>query len=85
MICQIIDLYIAGTCMSHCESYRKRNTKSTLGVYLLLHSFITPDQSAYLKKHRAQTCLHKVVYLYDWLTNLNDGLITGVSLTYKLL
>jgi hypothetical protein len=43
--------------------------------YLMDHSFITPDQPAYLKNHSTQTSLHKVVD--DWLDNMNNGLITA--------
>ena len=40
------------------------------------HDFISVDQSAYLRNHSPQTCLHKVID--DWLVNLNDDLITAI-------
>ena len=44
--------------------------------YLEEHSFITVDQSAYLKNHSTQTTLHKATD--NWLNNIDDGLINGV-------
>ena len=44
--------------------------------YLELHSFITPYQSAYLKKHSTVTCLHRVVD--DMYETIDDGLVCGV-------
>ena len=41
-------------------------------------SFISMDQSAYLKRHSTQTSLHHVID--DWLENVNDGAITGACL-----
>ena len=38
------------------------------------HSFISTDQSAYLKRHSTQTNLHR--FIDDWLDNVNDGAIT---------
>ena len=46
--------------------------------YLEEHSFITPDQSAYLIGHSTQTSLHRVID--DWLENINENQITGVCL-----
>ena len=46
--------------------------------YLESHSFISMDQSAYLKMHSTQTCLHRVID--DWLEHINDGEITGACL-----
>ena len=42
------------------------------------HSFISMDQSAYLKRHSTQTSLRRVID--DWLENVNDGAITGACL-----
>ena len=42
------------------------------------HSFISMDQSAYLKIHFTQTSLHCVID--DWLENVNDRVITGACL-----
>ena len=44
--------------------------------YLEFHSFITPYQSAYLKKHSTVTCLHRVVD--DMCENIDDDLLCGV-------
>ena len=52
--------------------------RSQLVRYLEEHSFITPDQSAYLKGHSTQTSLHRVID--DWLDNINEDQITGVCL-----
>ena len=46
--------------------------------FLEEHSFISMDQSAYLKRHSTQTSLHRVID--DWLENVNDGAITGACL-----
>ena len=46
--------------------------------FLEEHSFISMDQSAYLKRHSTQTSLHRVID--DWLENVNDGAITGARL-----
>ena len=46
--------------------------------FLEEHSFISMDQSAYLKRHSTQTSLHRVID--DWLGNVNDGAITGACL-----
>ena len=46
--------------------------------YLESHSFISMDQSAYLKMHSTQTCLHRVID--DWLEHINDGELTGAYL-----
>ena len=52
--------------------------RSQLVRYLEEHSFITPDQSAYLKGHFTQTSLHRVID--DWLDDINEDQITGVCL-----
>ena len=44
--------------------------------YLEIHEFITNDQSAYLKRHYTQTCLHRLVD--DILENRNQGEVTGL-------
>ena len=46
--------------------------------FLEEQSFISMDQSTYLKRHFTQTSIHRV--LDDWLENLNDRAITGVCL-----
>ena len=46
--------------------------------FLESHIFISMDQSAYLKRHPIQTCLHRVID--DWLEHINDGEITGACL-----
>ena len=50
--------------------------RSQLVRFLEEHSFITPDQSAYLKGHSMQTSLHRVID--DWLNDINEDQITGV-------
>ena len=42
--------------------------------FLEEHSFISMDQSAYLKRHPTQTSLHRVID--DWLGNVNECAIT---------
>ena len=44
--------------------------------YLESHAFLTNDQSAYLKRHSTQTCLHRLVD--DILENRNNNEITGL-------
>ena len=39
------------------------------------HSFISMDQSAYLKRHPTQTSLHRVID--DWIQYVNACAITG--------
>ena len=46
--------------------------------FLEEHSFISMDQSVYLKGHSTQTSLHRV--LDDWPENVNDGATTGACL-----
>ena len=46
--------------------------------FLEEHSFISMDQSVYLKRHSTQTSLHRVID--DWLGNVNDCAITGTCL-----
>ena len=46
--------------------------------FLEEHSFISMDQSAYLKIHSTQSSLHRVTD--DWLENVNDCAITGTCL-----
>ena len=44
--------------------------------YLESHAFLTNDQSAYLKRHSTQTCLHRLVdYILE---NRNNSEITGL-------
>ena len=62
---------------SHCKDDR---IYCELSNYWFLeeHNFISVDQSAYLKRHSAQTSLHHVID--DWLENVNDGAITDACL-----
>ena len=46
--------------------------------FLEEHSFISIDQSAYLKRHSTQTSLRRVID--DWLENVNDCDITGTCM-----
>ena len=59
----------------HVSKLLEHEVNSQLISYLTKHSFISPDQSAYLKFHSTTTCLHRVVD--DWLQNMDDGMITG--------
>ena len=52
--------------------------RSQLVNHLEEHSFITPEQSAYLKGHSTQTSLHRVID--DWLEKINENQIIGVCL-----
>ena len=47
---------------------------SQIILYLESHDFISHDQSAYPKRHSAQTSLHRVID--DWLENINEGELT---------
>ena len=46
--------------------------------FLEEHSFISMDQSAYLKRHSTQTSLNRVID--DWVESVNDCAITGTCL-----
>ena len=46
--------------------------------FLEEHSFISMDQSAYLRRHSTQTSLRRVID--DWLENVNDCAIMGTCL-----
>ena len=54
----------------------KKQVHKQLIEYLETHAFITPYQSAYLKKHSTVTCLHRVVD--DLCENIDDGYLCGV-------
>ena len=62
--------------VSHVAKVVEKEIQRQLMIYLDDHNFITPDQSAYLKRHSTQTSLHRVTD--DLLWNVNDGLITGI-------
>ena len=64
--------------IGHIAKMVEQLVRSQLVRYLEEHSFITPDQSAYLKGHSTQTSLHRVID--DWLDNINEDQITGVCL-----
>ena len=64
--------------IGHIAKMVEQLVRSQLVRYLEEHSFITPDQSAYLKAHSTQTNLHRVID--DWLDNINEDQITGVCL-----
>ena len=64
--------------IGHMAKMVEQLVRSQLVNYLEEHSFITPDQSAYLKGHSTQTSLHRVID--DWLENINEDQITGVCL-----
>ena len=54
--------------IGHIAKMMEQLVRSQLVRYLEEHSFITPDQSAYLKGHSTQTSLHRVID--DWLDNI---------------
>ena len=62
--------------IGHIAKMVEQPVRSQLVSYLEEHSFITPDQSVYLKDHSTQTSLHRVID--DWLENINENQITGV-------
>ena len=62
--------------VSHVAKVIEKEIQRQLMIYLDEHNFITPDQSAYLKRHSTQTSLHRVTD--DLLWNVNDSLITGI-------
>ena len=65
------------------ERSKKYSESLELSNYWFLedHSFISMDQSAYLKRHFTQTSIHHVKD--DWPENLNDRTITGACLLDK--
>ena len=62
--------------LSHITKLAEKAVENQLTKYLHSHSFITPDQSAFLTKHSTQTALHKV--LDDWQNALNDHNMVGI-------
>ena len=60
--------------LSHVAKIFERNVHEQIVNYLEHHCFITPYQSAYLKKHSTVTCLHRVYWWhvreYWWRTCL---------------
>ena len=64
--------------IGHIAKMVEQLVQSQLIRYLEEHSFITPDQSAYLKGHSTQTSLHRVID--DWLDNINEDKIIGMCL-----
>ena len=62
--------------LSHVAKIFERNVHEQIVTYLEHHCFITPYQSAYLKKHSTVTCLHRVID--DMCENIDDGLVCGV-------
>ena len=62
----------------HITKMVEQLVRSQLVRYLEEHSFITTDQSAYLKGHSMQTSLHRVID--GWLNDINEDQITGVCL-----
>ena len=64
--------------IGHIAKMVEQLVRSQLVRYLEEHSFITPDQSAYLKGHSTQTSLHRVID--DWLDNINEDQITDACL-----
>ena len=64
--------------IGHVAKIMEKLVRIQLVNYLEIHHFISPDQSAYLKHHSTQSCLHRVIE--DWLEGVNDNLITGACL-----
>ena len=64
--------------IGHIAKMVEHLVRTQLVNYLEEHSFITPDQSAYLKGHPTQTNLHRVID--DCLENINETQITGACL-----
>ena len=62
--------------ISHIGKVIEKEIQKQIMNHLDKYQLITPDQSAFLKKHNTQTSLHRVVD--DLLWNTNDGLITGI-------
>ena len=62
--------------LSHVVKIFEKQVHKQLIEYLEAHAFITPYQSAYLKKHSTVTCLHRVVD--DLCENIDDGDLCGV-------
>ena len=57
--------------IGHIAKMMEQLVRSQLVRYSEEHSFITPDQSAYLKGHSTQTSLHRVID--DWLDNITKA------------
>ena len=64
------------TVLSHVVKIFEKQVHKQLIEYLEAHAFITPYQSAYLKKHSTVTCLHRIVD--DLFENIDDGDLCGV-------
>ena len=60
----------------HIANIIEREVHAQFMYYLLLHNFITVDQSAYLQYHSRHTSLHKVVG--DWLQYVHDREMVGI-------
>ena len=64
--------------IGHIAKIIEKLVRTQLVNYLETYNFISADQSAYLKNHSTQSCLHRVIE--DWLEGVNDNLITGACL-----
>ena len=62
--------------LSHIAIVFEKCVQSQLLSYLEQHSFISTQQSAYIRHHCTQTLLHKVVD--NWLESIDNELISGV-------
>ena len=62
----------------HVAKIMKQLIRTQLVVNFIGHSFITPDQFAYLKGHSTQICLHRVSD--DWFENVNESQITDMCM-----
>ena len=62
--------------LSHIAKVFEKCVQCQLLSYLEQHSFISIQQSAYIRHHSTQTLLHKVVD--NWLESIDNELISGV-------
>ena len=62
--------------ISHVAKIFEKEVHTQVLLYLERHAFITPFQSAYLKRHSTVTCLHRVID--DICEGMDDGLLCGM-------
>ena len=56
----------------------EKHVQNQLMKYFIEHSFVSHEQSAFLKARSTQTFLHRVID--QFLENINNGELTGVTL-----
>ena len=64
------------TVLPHIAKIMEKLVHEQLMNYISTKSFISPEQSAFLKQHSTETALHKVVD--DWHEAINDKLLVGL-------